>query len=950
MKSFLSLLHKFDRLLDRSSDRDRISTISRLVSIPLLPLIVILSPSIATAVPPTSTDIYVLSGTSTTKNINTLNTTSGTLSTSIFTSAVGNSAALGLDPNGLQLYYADRNTTANQLRRYNGTTESASLGTFPGTNNLTTSGNPILRMGFSGSTGYAISDNNTAYTFTTATTPVITSKGVVSFQGTSPSGIINSGDIAFDGFGFGWAIFGNSLYRLNFNTGTNPPQAIPIGQVNIAGTPLAVVTSGNGTTVGSIAFGSDGALYIAGVTVVANAATGTTIYKVNINDATATQVGSLLSGTVISDFASGNQPSITPNIVSTKSVSPTGPVMPGDTLTYTIEVENTGTAPAVNVDFIDVLPPGITYVANSATLNGTNLAATAYPFGTAYRINGRTASPGSLKVGNANRATVAFKVTVNTTSVPTSINNEGVVTYLDGATNGIPTSTAGSPVASPVSGYKSVKLTNDADGSGTITPGDTVTWTISYKNGSTAAVNNFQISDALPTGVTLAPTGSQTVTFSGTGTSATKNSTYTGAATGTVSNLLSASATIGAGGVVTVSIPTVINTGFVGTLSNQSNATGSSLPGTTGTFTDNVDNTSTVPAGVTVPTTSIVQTQNTTVDATTATVVLPTVSISGKVWNDVDGSGNGGFNLITTPPGESGTNAGGLFAILIDGSTIKKVIASVAVNPNGTYIFPGIAPNQTGLTIELSTTPGTPGSTTIPTPAVPIGWKSTAPKITPAFDVALADISNKDFGITQPANAILVKRITAINGLTTNDGKDLTAVVDPTTTTTTNDDATKKWPAGYLKGAVNAGRIKPEDTIEYTIYYLNDGVADAKTLKICDPIRGSQKYVPGSMKLIPGGSTTPIALTDSATDTTVDRANTYGDAALPAVVTAPTDCNAGSIDQSLKDVKDNGGVAIQIIGTGASPQPTLPALNGSTGFGAPATSYGSFKFTTKVDK
>jgi uncharacterized repeat protein (TIGR01451 family) len=336
-------------------------------------------------------------------------------------------------------------------------------------------------------------------------------------------------------------------------------------------------------------------------------------------------------------------------------------------------------------------------------------------------------------------------------------------------------------------------------------------------------------------------------------------------------------------------------------------------------------------------------------------------SIFGNVWNDTNGSAAGTFTNIKDN-GEVGTNTGtlnALYAILLNSS--GKEIASSPIAANGSYQFLGLNPNQSGLNVQLSTTAGTVNVTTPvapPLPSIPTGWKNTSPKITSstapvtAFTLSSVDVLDRDFGITQPAGVILVKRITAINGITTNDGKNLTLVVDPTTTTTTNDDATKKWPAGYLKGAVNAGRIKPEDTIEYTIYYLNDGVADAKALKICDPIRGRQTYVPGSMKLIPGDTTTPIALTDSVTDTTVDRAYAYGKAALPAVVTAPTDCNTDSIDASLAlpAVRDNGGVAIQIIGTSTNPQLTLPALNGATGFGAPSTSYGSFKFTTKVDK
>ncbi len=325
-------------------------------------------------------------------------------------------------------------------------------------------------------------------------------------------------------------------------------------------------------------------------------------------------------------------------------------------------------------------------------------------------------------------------------------------------------------------------------------------------------------------------------------------------------------------------------------------------------------------------------------NSNSVTTNLPAV-ISGKVWNDLDGSGNIGFNNIITT-GEVGTNANnGLFAILIDGSMPNpKIIGSTAIASDGTYSFPTVAPNQTGLKIELSTSPGAIDSTTIPTPAIPTGWKSTTPKVIPVFNVGSIDIANKDFGIVQPANIILVKRITAINGQATNphDGTNLAAVID--SPATTNDDPIRKWPPNYLKGAVNGGQISPEDTIEYTIYYLNDGSADSNNLKICDPIRGSQTYIPNSMKLLLGDSSTPIALTD-ATDPPLDRAKTY------TTGNAPNDCNANAITASA----DRGGVAIQITGTGATQQPNISVIPGATAAVTPTASYGWFRFTTKVD-
>jgi hypothetical protein len=212
------------------------------------------------------------------------------------------------------------------------------------------------------------------------------------------------------------------------------------------------------------------------------------------------------------------------------------------------------------------------------------------------------------------------------------------------------------------------------------------------------------------------------------------------------------------------------------------------------------------------------------------------------------------------------------------------------------------------------------------------------------------------------AKVLLVKRITGIKPVgsstwfRTVNPNEPAATATPLNTVvhnpldTTNNDTNSKWPAAtYLVGAYNAGKIKPGDELEYTIYYLNAQGADATSLKICDPIRGKQTYTTGSMQLLPGGSSISIPLTD-VVDPNIDRANSYGAAALPTVVTAPIDCNTGSIGASLLTARDNGGVAIQITGTSAGGiQPTLTAIPGATANGVPNTSYGWFRFTTKVD-
>ncbi len=293
-------------------------------------------------------------------------------------------------------------------------------------------------------------------------------------------------------------------------------------------------------------------------------------------------------------------------------------------------------------------------------------------------------------------------------------------------------------------GYKSVKLTTDADSSGSITAGDTLTWTIQYASTGAGNATSFQINDQLPSGVTIS--GTPAVTATASGTSASVNGSYTGAAAGAVSNLLAASATLAVGGVIKVDVPVTVNTGFTGTLSNQASATGTGL--SAAVLSDNVDNaTAGLPTGVTVPASSVAQTQNPSVDPTTATVSLPPpVSIAGKVWGDADNSANNTFTNINTGA-ETGTNAGGnLHAILVDASS--NVIATTPVNSDGTYSFSSIAANQSNVTIRLATSAGTVSSAA-PAAGLPAGWTNTSPLTTTAFNLGTSNLTGKDFGIEQ---------------------------------------------------------------------------------------------------------------------------------------------------------------------------------------------------------
>ncbi|MDQ6481796.1 T9SS type A sorting domain-containing protein [Dyadobacter sp. LHD-138] len=122
-------------------------------------------------------------------------------------------------------------------------------------------------------------------------------------------------------------------------------------------------------------------------------------------------------------------------------------------------------------------------------------------------------------------------------------------------------------------------------------------------------------------------------------------------------------------------------------------------------------------------------------------------NLSGTIWNDANGSAAGTFTNIKTGA-ETATNAGGLFAILVDATT-GKVLMSTAVKPDGTYLFQGVPPT-TNVKIYLSTSNYTAGQTGPTTSTLPTDWIFTsAPSYsgTYGFSTGNADITGKDFGI-----------------------------------------------------------------------------------------------------------------------------------------------------------------------------------------------------------
>jgi uncharacterized repeat protein (TIGR01451 family) len=362
-----------------------------------------------------------------------------------------------------------------------------------------------------------------------------------------------------------------------------------------------------------------------------------------------------------------------------------------------------------------------------------------------------------------------------------------------------------------VKGYKSVKLTTDTNRNGIINPGDTLTYSLYYTNTGTGPAAGFQINDLLPAGVTITAPGAATVTVIQKA-SATKNPSYTGVAGAT--NLFNPGALLDVGGIIHVDIPVTVNTDTIsGTLINQGLASSNDFSGQIAT--DNIDST-TSGLGLTIPTGSIPQQQNSSIDSTSIRVV----------------------NALTK------------------------------------------------------------------------------------------------------ANILLVKRITAINNDRTknpNDNAVLNTFVD---NPISSNDNNLYWPSNYLIGAIDGGKIKSGDSIEYTVYFLNAGLADVKSLRMCDLITTYQSFQTGAY----GGVNKDIQIqigTDlvqylTAVEDTLDRAQLYPPGATIS------NCNLQGSNTN------NSVVAVGVTGEANTGIPNLTAIPGSTAAGTPNNSYGLVRFKTIV--
>lgn len=166
--------------------------------------------------------------------------------------------------------------------------------------------------------------------------------------------------------------------------------------------------------------------------------------------------------------------------------------VPGQVLTYTIQVPNTGTHFASSVNMSSVIPAGTTYVLGSTKLNGIAVADNlgTMPYSTAQPVSSPGAAAGLVAAGQT--ATITFQVLVDPART-TSISGSATIDP-DGA-GGLPVI----PVAVVTSVTPRADLQITKAGTLVTVPGGIVTYTTRVYNAGPSTATSVVVNEPLPT-------------------------------------------------------------------------------------------------------------------------------------------------------------------------------------------------------------------------------------------------------------------------------------------------------------------------------------------------------------------------------------------------------------------------------------------------------------------
>ncbi len=154
----------------------------------------------------------------------------------------------------------------------------------------------------------------------------------------------------------------------------------------------------------------------------------------------------------------------------------------GDTITYTITVDNNGPHDATGIEVTDLLPTGVTYSGYTAS-QGT------YVSGTGVWTVG--------DIDDKDDATLTITATVDSGTAGQSVLNEAEITDAVQSDSNPGNEYASAVISVAGTDLQVSKSVNDA----TPTEGDSITWTITVTNNGPNTASGIEVSDILPAGV-----------------------------------------------------------------------------------------------------------------------------------------------------------------------------------------------------------------------------------------------------------------------------------------------------------------------------------------------------------------------------------------------------------------------------------------------------------------
>jgi len=205
-------------------------------------------------------------------------------------------------------------------------------------------------------------------------------------------------------------------------------------------------------------------------------------------------------GTSVANTITVGNPSFS-NLSKTPS---TNSISPGDPFTYTITATNNGTTPTL-VTMGDPLPTAVTLrsdPAPTATIDGS---------ATAVTVDGTATNP-TFTMGDELQPGQTVTLTFSVDTDPNAINGTTFNNTITISAPDVAPSTASSvPVTVNTPVFNAVKLPSTQS----VTPGQTLSYTLTGTNAGSATDNPFTITDTLPAGIVLANPTNLTATVDG---------------------------------------------------------------------------------------------------------------------------------------------------------------------------------------------------------------------------------------------------------------------------------------------------------------------------------------------------------------------------------------------------------------------------------------------------